>query len=111
MPAWRLAGVVPRCAPRPSPKPARSTRSKQPSGKWKRSARGARVEIENLLPEADESEEIAALDEACRVEVAKLQAPLGRCSRSHSPIRGFLSCNDAWTNRYSIAWPHTRRLR
>ncbi len=71
----------------------------------------ARVEIENLLPEADKSEEIAALDEACRVEVAKLQAPLGRCSRSHSHIRGFLSCNDASTNCYCIARRHTRRLR
>jgi len=36
----------------------------------------ARVEIENLLPEADKSEEIAQLDQACQVELAALQAKL-----------------------------------
>lgn len=42
----------------------------------------ARVEIENLLPEADKSGEIAALDEACQVELAKLQATLRELRRA-----------------------------
>jgi hypothetical protein len=68
----------------------------------------ARVEIENLLPEADKSEEIAALEEACQTELGMLRATLQelRARRDRSWWRR------AWLGRrLASAWQTVKKNR
>ncbi|MBM3123099.1 MAG: hypothetical protein FJZ97_13090, partial [Chloroflexi bacterium] len=66
----------------------------------------AKVEIANTLPEADMSQEIAALDQACQAEIAALQATLAqlRYRRDKSWWRG------RWLGRrLAGAWQRVKR--
>ena len=68
----------------------------------------ARVEIENLLPEADKSEELAALEEACQTELGILRATLQelRARRDRSWWRR------AWLGRrLASAWQTVKKNR